>query len=248
MGQAGVPPQPFWTWERVRNWLIDFIVSLPFMLALAFIFERLGSAESVRVAETLQQHFDAAISAFDPKQIFLYVGDAFEYVIRLLANTLMLIVSEDTAASILSIAKFLIYPACGALVIAALPFVILIESVKEGHGHLFEGVLSVGCWLVVVLIARSTNKKSKTRAQGFSFPFVESVLVTFGFLWFVKLTMITVDDLLWRYLALCRMCASASAIASSIYWCTKKTAEYSVTETTLSWAKHFVLNSTRHVG
>jgi hypothetical protein len=246
MSEKDAPKVPLSRWKRMVNGGIDFVVSTAVILTIAYIFEQAGSPEIVRKAKQLQQHFDSAISAFDPYQIFLYIGDAFVFVLQIVTKALLLVASEETANSILSLGKFLIYPACGAFVIAALPVVVFIEALRQGH--VFEAVLSVACWLIVVVVARSSFTKGTSTQEGFQFPFVEVVLITFAILWLVKLAMMAVSGLLFWYTDFCDICAGGSAAATCFFWCTTKRVEHSVTERALRWAGRVLTARIRHVG
>ena len=233
---------------RFGNWLIQFLVSTAVILIVAYVFEHLASKESVDKALELQGYLEKAISAFDPNQIVLYIGDAWIYVIGVvtngLFNVLTLAISPSAAASILGVVKFLIYFLSAAFVIAVLPVVVVIGVMNEGH--LIEGILAIGCWLAVAIGAR-LNVKGGSRGRSPKFPFFEIVVITFAFLWFIKLAMMGADWLLHLYIKLAGICLFGSTLSSCAYWCVSKRAEHTVSETAAHSAKHLLSNSIRHI-
>jgi hypothetical protein len=228
--------------RRFKNWSIHFVASTAVILVVAFAFEHLASEESVDKAVGLQRTLDDAISAFDPNQIFSYLVDAWIYVVGVVINallsTLTLALSPSAATSILTVAKIAIYPLCGAFVIALLPVVIVIEMMHGGH--FLEGVLAIGCWLGVFLLARLNAIKWSGRDRGFSFPFIEIIAVTFAFLWFIKFLMMGADVLLGWYIKLAGICVFGSTVSSWAYWCVSKRTEHTVSETAVHSAKNLV--------
>jgi hypothetical protein len=235
--EQGIPQTPLTAARRILSALISGTFSFLIVLLVAGTIKlwayvwSVESASSVEKALMLQSYFESAISAFDPNQLLLYLGDSSIFLLDLVAKPLSLIFSQETANNV---AAGVIYPFMGIVLVMAFPVLILIEA--EVHGQLVIGVLATLCWLVVVTVAWSNFKKSKNGTQTF-FPYLEAVLITFAFLWSVKLLMIGSDHLLSWYTSLSKLFAGGTAITTMLYWCTKKTTEHSATEAVLHWGR-----------
>lgn len=116
--------------------------------------------------------------------------------------------------------------------------VVLLEAYH--NKHFAEGIISVACWLVVLLIAWRNFKKSDQRNRHFNFPYIEILVATYAFLWAVEGIMIGTSYLLDKYVALCRLCMAASMIGGFSSWVMSKMTEHSLTEGALHWAKDVV--------
>jgi hypothetical protein len=237
---------PSWV-IRWRNGLIDWATSTAIVLSIAWIFEKLDTeknaiaAKSFAAAIKIQNYLDQVISNFDPNQLLRYIFIAVGYLAQGAYLVLYLVLPQNVVDYIFSFQLFqaILHLVGWVLSISLLPLVVLIGTIYDGHAT--EGILSVACWFVVFLVARRDFKKGDQIDQSFLFPFVEVVLVSYAFLWTVKLTMMGAGWLLGSYIVLCRVCAAGSLIGTSSYWFWSRTTEHSVTETAINWFKSTVL-------
>jgi hypothetical protein len=222
--------------ERIRNGLVEFAIDTPIILLVAYLFEVIAGPDSVEFARHANQVFSNAINAFDPNQVYLYIFGAISYVLEKVAQALLFVFSNDTAATILGLTKILLIPAAAFTVIAFLPLVIAIDCWNSGH--IAEGLIAILCWFVVVSVVRSNVKSGRRKDP--QFPYLEIVVVTIAVLWAVKLIMIGIDEIFQGYIQLKDACAGGSALATWAYWCTTKRGEHSVTHLATSYFRGWV--------
>jgi hypothetical protein len=227
-------------WVRGLNSLKDGVTTFVIVCAVAWVFEKWASVDSVEAAKNLQGHLDRIIRSFSPNQPLTYIGDAYAYLSNLILDIFKYILPQKFFEYVFSfqIMGYLIWVVSLAAIIIGWPVVVLAEAYH--NGHFAEAIISVAIWLMVLLIAWRNFKNSDQANRHFNFPYLVILITTYLFLWAVEGTMLGASYLLQKYIALGGLAVIGSVWAAFISWASRKSIEHSLTEQALHWAEHII--------
>jgi hypothetical protein len=200
--------------------LRDFLISTVVLLAIAYIFERVTSNESLSwalgIAIGAQNVLTNAVAGLNPLHLVQYWYEALSFIsggFAFLPDWLVTL-----AAPILRIVF-------GLLALCAVPIVV----VREGTP--FEWVLVFGCYVPTFLWLRHAMTNPDEVVSGWALLY--AFLITLFFYWIVQLLLNLTLVVFRDVIATARLAVGGSLAFTALMWAVSKRSEHTVTERVL---------------